>query len=163
MSFKTLTLAAVAVVSLALPAFAESSIVVKDAYARVATKMSKAGAAFMVIENTGGEDDQLVAVTSDVAKKTELHTHKEDADGNMRMLHVKEGFTVPAGGMHTLKRGGDHVMFMGLTKGLTHGDIVTMTLTFEKAGDVTLEVPVDLEREPEHGAHAGHGMKHNDS
>ncbi len=167
MSFKTLSLAAVAAVAFALPAFAEGTIAVNDAYARVATKMSKAGAAFMVIKNSGAEDDQLISVSSDVAKRTELHTHKDDGNGNMQMLHVKEGFTVPAGGMHMLQRGGDHVMFMGLNRGLEHGDVVTVTLTFEKAGDVTLEVPVDLERKPEHGGmkhgdHSGHDMKKSD-
>lgn len=167
MSFKTLSLAAVAAVAFALPAFAESTIAVNDAYVRVATKVSKAGAAFMVLENTGAEDDQLIGVSSDVAKRTELHTHKEDADGNMKMLHVKKGFAVPANGTHALARGGDHVMFMGLTRGLEHGDVVTITLTFEKAGDVTLDVPVDLERKPDHGAikhgdHSGHDMKKSD-
>lgn len=167
MSFKTLSLAAAAAVVFALPAIAEGTIAVNDAYARVSSKMAKAGAAFMVINNSGAEDDQLIGVTSDVAKRTELHTHKDDGNGNMQMIHVKEGFAVPAGGEHALARGGDHVMFMGLTRGLEHGDVVTVTLTFEKAGDVTLEVPVDLERKPDHGTmkhgdHSGHGMKKND-
>ncbi|MBE1292016.1 MAG: copper chaperone PCu(A)C [Rhodobacteraceae bacterium] len=157
MSFKALSLAAAAAVAFALPAFADSTIAVNDAYARVSSKMAKAGAAFMVITNSGAEDDQLIGVTSDVAKRTELHTHKDDGNGNMQMIHVKEGFTVPAGGVHALARGGDHVMFMGLTRGLEHGDIVNVTLTFEKAGDVMLEVPVDLERKPDHGA-----MKHDE-
>ncbi|GAA6182558.1 copper chaperone PCu(A)C [Shimia sp. NS0008-38b] len=157
MSFKSLSLAAVAAVALALPAIADGTISVNDAYARVATKISKSGAAFMIIENTGTEDDRLVSVSSDVAKRTELHTHKEDTNGNMQMIHVEDGFVVPAGGMHGLARGGDHVMFMGLMRGLEHGDVVTVTLTFENAGDVTLEVPVDLERKPDHGQ-----MKHGD-
>ncbi len=163
MSMKTFTLAAVAAVSFAFPALAESTIAVKDAYARVSTKVSKSGASFMVIENTGPEDDRLVAVSSDVAKRTELHTHKDIGDGTMKMLHVKEGFVIPAGGKHMLQRGGDHVMFMGLTKGLEHGDVVNITLTFEKAGDVALEVPVDLERKPAASAHGhGHGEKKTD-
>lgn len=147
----TLTLAGVlALVS--APVFAE--ITVSDAYARVAGKMAKAGAAFMVIENSG-EADRLIAASSDVAKKVELHTHKDMGEGVMRMVHVEEGFEIPAGGTHLLARGGDHVMFMGLNHGLDHGDMVTVTLTFEKAGDMTLDIPVDLERQDSHGA-----MKH---
>ena len=165
MSFKTISLTAILATSLAAPVWADSMIVVEDAYARVATKMSKAGAAFMMIKNTGDEDDQLIGVSSDVAKRTELHTHKDDGNGNMQMLHVKEGFAVPAGGMHMLARGGDHVMMMGLNRGLEHGDVVTITLTFEKAGEVALDVPVDLERKADHGAiqhgdHSGHGASH---
>ena len=155
---KTL-LAATAAAAFALPAAAE--IAVTDAYARVSTAMAKSGAAFMVIENTGAEDDRLVAAASDVAVRVELHTHKADAAGNMQMLEVKEGFAIPAGGSHALARGGDHVMFMGLNRSLAHGDTVTVTLTFEKAGDITLDVPVDLERQPMHGmTEGGMGMQH---
>ncbi len=129
----------------ALPALAEG-ITIQDPYARVSTMMSKSGAAFMVIENTGATEDRLIAASSDVAEKVELHTHKEDAQGVMQMLEVPEGFAIPAGGSHALARGGDHVMFLGLTRSLKEGDLVTLSLTFEKAGIVTLEVPVDMTR-----------------
>ena len=158
MSFKSFSFAAAAAVCLAVPAFAESVISVDDPYARVSAKSSKSGAAFMVIENTGDEADQLIDARSDVSKRVELHTHKETSDGVMQMLHVPEGFAIPAGGKHMLMRGGDHVMFMGLTQSLSHGDIVPVTLVFEKAGEITIDVPVDLERKPAHGMkHMNHG------
>ena len=161
MSFKSTLFAAAAALSFAMPAFA-GDIMVEDAYARTSTMMSKSGAAFMVLMNHGDEDDRLVGATSDVAKRVELHTHKEDANGVMQMLKVEEGFPIPAGGMHALARGGDHVMFMGLNRQLEQGDIVTVTLSFEKAGDMTIEVPVDLERKPMHGMKMNHGkMKKN--
>jgi copper(I)-binding protein len=53
---------------------------------------------------------------------------------------------VPAGGMHMLKRGADHVMFMGLNAPMQQGDIVNVTLVFEKAGRIDVEIPVDLQR-----------------
>ncbi len=108
--------------------------------------MAKSGAAFMQIVNNGAEDDRLINAASDVAMRVELHTHKEGADGVMQMLHVPEGFAIPAGETHALARGGDHVMFMGLKRALADGDMVTVTLTFEKAGDITIDVPVDLQR-----------------
>lgn len=154
---KTL-LAATAAAAFALPAQAE--IAVTDAYARVSTPMAKSGAAFMVIENTGAEEDRLVAAASDIAARVELHTHKADANGVMQMLEVTEGFAIPAGGSHALARGGDHVMFLGLNRSLAHGDVVTVTLTFEKAGEITLDVPVDLERKPMHGATGEGAMQH---
>ena len=163
MSFKSFAAAAVATIAFAAPAFAESVITIKDPYARVSTMMSKSGAAFMVIENTGDEADQLVDARSDVSKVVELHTHKENAQGVMQMMHVPEGFAIPAGGEHALARGGDHVMFMGLNQTLAHGDVVNVTLVFEKAGEVQVEIPVDLERKPMHGmGHMNHGgMKKN--
>ncbi|WP_417278105.1 copper chaperone PCu(A)C [Celeribacter sp.] len=141
--FKTTFLAGLAC-AFALPAFAD--ITINDAYARSSGMMAKAGAAFFVIENTGDEDDQLIDAKADISKITELHTHKDMGDGIMKMLHVPEGFAIPAHGKHALARGGDHVMFMGLLKPMTQGDIVNVTLTFEKAGDITVEIPVDLER-----------------
>ena len=162
MSFKSTLLAAAATLTLvgslthSVMAGDMSSIMVNDPYARSSTAMSASGAAFMVLMNKGTEDDRLIAAKSDIAKRVELHTHVEDANGVMKMMEVEEGFAVPAGEMHALARGGDHVMFMGLNKSLEQGDTVTVTLTFEKAGDVVVEIPVDLTRKPGAGE-----MQHN--
>lgn len=145
MSFTRSLIAGALACTLAIPAFADG-LMIKDAYARSSGKSAKAGAAFMQIMNHSDQDDRLVSVASDVAKRVELHTHKDNGEGVMRMIHVEEGFAIPAGGMHALKRGGDHVMFMGLTRPLEQGDTVSVTLTFEKAGEMVVEIPVDLER-----------------
>ncbi len=120
--------------------------------------MAKSGAAFMILHNAGATDDRLVSAASDAAMRVELHTHKVTGDGVMQMIEVEEGFAVPAGGTHTLARGGDHVMLMGLTAPMRQGDTIIVTLTFETAGEITVEIPVDLERAPEPGM--GHGMQH---
>jgi copper(I)-binding protein len=133
-------------------------IVVEDAYARASTPTAKSGAAFMVLMNTSDLDDRLVAAKSDVAARVELHTHREIADGVMKMMEVEEGFAIPAGGSHMLARGGDHVMFMGLNEPFADGDTVAVTLVFEHAGEVAVEIPVDLNRKPTHGG--GHGAGH---
>lgn len=152
---KSVLAGAVALI-LATPVFADIEVV--DAYARAASPTAKAGAAFMVIRNTGSEDDRLIAAASDIAARVELHTHKDMGEGVMKMMHVEEGFAVPAGDMHALARGGDHVMFMGLTRPMAQGDTVTVTLTFEKAGEVVVDIPVDLEREDMGGHGAGMSM-----
>ena len=139
----TLTLGALAALT-ALPAFAE--ITINDAYARASGMSAKAGAAFMVITNTGDSEDRLIAATSEAAMRVELHTHKDMGDGVMKMIEVEEGFAIPAGGEHALARGGDHVMFMGLTAPFEDGKMLSVTLEFEKAGTMTVEIPVDLNR-----------------
>lgn len=131
-------------------------IMVRDPYARSSTPSSVTGAAFLVLMNHGDTDDRLIGAATDVAKRVELHTHKEDANGVMKMMEVEEGFVVPAGGMHALKRGGDHIMLMGLTRPLEQGEEISVTLTFEKAGEIEVMVPVDRERKPDHGG-TGHG------
>ena len=147
-------LAAGTVALFALPAFA-ADIMVADPYARTSSMMAQSGAAFMMIHNHGTEGDRLIGAASPVADKVELHTHKENAQGVMQMIHVEEGFDLPAGGEIAMVRGGHHVMFLGLKQELKQGDIVPVTLIFEKAGEVAVDVPVDLDRKPEHG-----GMNH---
>lgn len=139
---------------LATSAFA-GDLMVKDPYVRSSTPSSVTGAAFFMLMNHGEQDDRLIAASSDVASRVELHTHTEDTNGVMRMGEIEGGIPLPAGGMHHLKRGGDHVMFMGLTEPLVQGEEITVTLTFEKAGDLTVQIPVDHKRKPQHD-----GMDH---
>lgn len=153
MSFKSLTLSTLATLALATAASAEMRV--ENAYARASNKM--AGAAFMEIVNHSDQDDRLVDVRADVAKRVQIHTHKEDDNGVMKMVHVEEGLAIPAGATHLLQRGGDHVMFMGLTHELQDGEVIPVTLVFEQAGEVTVEITVDQERQPKAGAHGGHG------
>lgn len=141
----------------AAPTAVFAEITVEDAYARVSRPGAPNGAAFMTILNDGDEPVQLVAAESDVAARVELHTHIDAGDGVMKMRKVEGGFSVPAGGSHELARGGDHVMFMGLERTLETGDTVTVTLTFEGADPLTIDIPVDNERMDMHGGGMGHG------
>lgn len=148
MTVRTTFLAVLTALTLATPGFAGETIVVHDAYIRSSTPNSPTGGAFMVIMNHGDADDRLIGARSDIAARIEIHTHIEDADGVMKMVEVEGGILLEAGEMHALERGGDHVMFMGLSQELEQGDTVSVTLIFEKAGEVTIELPVDRERKP---------------
>ncbi len=151
--------AATAVMLGAGPLFA-GDIMVRDAYVRSSTPNSVTGAAFMMLMNHGDTDDRLIAARSDVAERVELHTHIEDANGVMKMREVEDGFAVPAAGKHALERGGDHVMFMGLKQPLVQGKEITVTLTFEKAGEMQVTIPVDLKRKPNHEGKDHGSMDH---
>lgn len=129
-------------------------LLAKDAYARAATPNAKAGAAFMMIMNHSDQDDRLIGASSEVAKKVELHTHIDQGNGVMKMTHIEGGIAIAAGEMHMMQRGGDHVMLMGLNQSLIQGDTIKVTLVFEKAGEVEIEVPVDNERKGGHGDHS---------
>ena len=90
--------------------------------------------------NSGATACTLTGVTSDVADLVELHTHKDEG-GVMKMLKI-DSLTVPANGTHTLARGGDHVMFLGLRRPLADGDSVEMVLDLGDCGQVPVAVPV---------------------
>jgi len=165
MFIRTIALSGLTTLALSLPALAD--IEVNDAYARSSGPMAMAGAAFMEIVNTGDEDDQLIGASANVAKRVELHTHIAGDDGVMKMREVEGGFTIPAGGSHMLQRGGDHVMFMGLTETFEQGKTIPVTLVFEKAGEIVVDVAVDLERQDamdhgnmDHGKMDEGSMKH---
>lgn len=118
-------------------------IAISDAYARFMPG-GMSGAAFLVIENHGDTDDRLLGVASDAAAEVSLHSHTMTAEGIMQMGEIAGGIALPAGQSHALARGGDHVMFMGLTGPV--GDRVTLVLDFQHAEDMTIEIPVDNQR-----------------
>jgi copper(I)-binding protein len=148
---RILTLAAVAAL-FALPLHAHDGVKIADPYVRALGTGS--GAVFFVIENHSDHPDRLTAATADLADRAELHTHKADASGMMQMLEIEGGIPVEPNGSHALERGGDHVMLFGIPK-LEDGTVVTLTLTFEHAGEVIAEAPVDNARVP-----GAAGMKH---
>jgi len=153
MSLKSLILAT-SIAATSLPALgSDMTIMIEDAYARSGPS---SGAAFFTIMNHGESDDRLISAASEVAKRVELHTHIME-DGIAKMREVEAGFAVAAGEMHPLQRGGDHVMFLGLDAPFVDGETISVTLTFEKAGDIVVQIPVDNTRKDamkmEHGEH----------
>ena len=128
------------------PILSAGQIVISDAYARSAGPLAKAGAAYMKIMNHSDESDRLIGVQSDVAKKTELHTHLKDDNGVIRMVRIDEGIEIGSMKEHRLVRGGQHIMFMGLKEAFKTGKIIPVTLFFEIAGEVGVEIVVDQDR-----------------
>ena len=103
------------------------------------------------------EADRLMAGAADFAGKVEIHEMVMDGDV-MKMREIEGGVEIPAGGEVVLKPGGLHVMFMQLDQQLEEGAKLPATLTFEKAGDVTVTFNVEsLEQIREH---LGGGMEH---
>jgi copper(I)-binding protein len=143
--------AAIAATLLATTSVFAADIMIDDPYVRSSTPNSKTGAAFMTLMNHSDHDDRLIGARSDAAARVGLHTHIEDANGVMKMNEIVAGIPIAAGETHAMERGGDHVMLMGLTGPLEQGLEITVTLTFEKAGDVEVQIPVDHARKPDHG------------
>ena len=105
-------------------------------------------AAYVSITNHGKTADRLVGVTSNLARKTELHK-MEMNNGVMKMREVEGGIDLLAGGTIHLAPGGYHVMLMGLNAPLTADSMFEITLVFKNAGEKTLKgmamMPADLD------------------
>ncbi|MBC06711.1 copper chaperone PCu(A)C [Thalassospira sp.] len=137
-----------------------ADIEVKDAWAKASKGMVRNGAAFFDVINSG-DADRIVGVRSDLADRTELHTHIME-NNVMKMREVQGGVEVPMHGSVHFKPGSYHVMFIGLNKALEEGQKIDITLEFEKAGDipVTIDVLNTMSMGPNGGAGMGHGMGH---
>jgi copper(I)-binding protein len=99
------------------------------------------GGAFLSVENTGTTPDKLLRASTDVAGTVELHTHIKEGD-IMRMRQV-QAIDIPVNQKVTLAPGGFHIMLMGLKKKLAEGERFPLTLEFEKAGKITVEIAID--------------------
>jgi copper(I)-binding protein len=99
------------------------------------------GVGYMAIRNTGSAPDRLVSARSTAARAVELHTHIRDGDV-MRMRPVT-AIDLPAGQEVRLQPSGLHLMLIGLTAALRQGERVPVTLVFERAGEVEVQLSVE--------------------
>jgi len=131
-------------------------LTIAGAFARATLPNQPVGGGYLTITNGGTNDDRLVAAASPVAGEVQLHEMTMEGDV-MKMRQLKDGIAVPAGATVTLEPGGLHLMFMKLKGPLVEGQAVEVTLAFEKAGSVTVTLPVlaSSAAEPE-----AHGMAH---
>jgi len=121
--------------------YTAGALELSKAWTRATPPNAKAGGGFIEIVNTGSEADKLVSASSDVAAKVELH-EMAVTDGVMKMREMEGGIEIPAGETVTLMPGGLHIMFMGLNQSFEEGSTVPVVLTFEKAGDVSVELSI---------------------
>jgi copper(I)-binding protein len=133
-----LTVAAVIAVVVAAHA---GDMMVSGAFARAsATPAAKAGAVYFTIRNEGAAADKLTNVATDAAQSAMLHENVEE-NGVVSMRHLMELAIAPKETV-TLSPTKLHVMLMGLKAPLKKGEHISLTLTFEKAGQIKVDVPV---------------------
>lgn len=109
-------------------------------WARPTASGQSVGGGYLKLTSQGGAD-RLLSATTPVAASVELHRMSMDGDV-MRMRRV-DAIEVPAGQTVELKPGGLHLMLMGLKQPLQLGEKVPLTLRFEKAGAVEVELKVE--------------------
>lgn len=111
-------------------------------YARPTVAQQPSGAAYLSIENKGGNADRLIGVATPAAKSAQIHTMS--MDGNVMKMREAGEISLPAGAKVEMKPGnGYHIMLMGLSQPLKAGDKIPLTLNFEKAGKAEVSVVVE--------------------
>ena len=111
-------------------------------YATPTPGHASTGAVYLVaIDNQGGTAERLLAASTPVAERVELHRLQQDGDV-MRMQAVP-AIAIPPRARLAMRQGspdGHHLMLAGLRRPLVVGDRFPLTLQFERSGAVKVEV-----------------------
>lgn len=129
----------------ALPASAHEykleSLDIIEPWTRATPSTAQTGGGFLAITNKGTAPDRLITAKSPTADKVEIHEMK--MDGNvMRMRELAVGLEIPPGATVQMKPGGLHLMFLGLKAPFAKDAKIPVTLVFEKAGSIDVEMVV---------------------
>jgi hypothetical protein len=92
---------------------------------------------YMVLRNTASTPDRIVSVSSPFATKAELRAGKAEGEKQVSAIPVPADATVE------LKADGPHIFLSGLTEPLDGYQYFPLTLTFERAGQLEIEVYVE--------------------
>jgi len=114
-----------------LPA-SRSPLVVADGWAKAA-EPGEMSAAFGRIVNSTNKPITVVAASSSYSTVLQLH-EVVSSNGSMVMQQKTGGFTIAPGSSFELKPGGNHIMFMKLTKKISAGTMVPVTLITSDGG-----------------------------
>jgi copper(I)-binding protein len=144
---RSLAASAIALLLLTVVACAEtepsSPIIVEDAWSRsvaVGDSEDTNGAVYLTIRNTGNLDDELVAQRSQAQTAQVAEIHQSSISDGMMSRDMLPSVEVPAGGHVELAPGNYHIMLVGLTNDLNLGDSFPITLIFERAGEVEVDI-----------------------
>lgn len=112
-------------------------------------------AAYFVVHNNGQADDRLLSVHTPLSDDAQLHEHVQSADGAMKMQQV-DSIPVPAGKDLTFAPSAYHVMILQPKERslLVAGQRFPLTLHFQRAGDVTVQVAVQQQAPAEQQDHS---------
>jgi hypothetical protein len=119
-------------------------IQISNAWVRPSPGGGTTTAFYMTIDNTGTEEDRLLAAGSPSCAEAELHESTQQ-DGVMQMRPLPDGIVLPGGTSVVLGPAGLHVMCLGVGDELQSGQTAPLTLRFERAGPITIDAAVRQE------------------
>jgi copper(I)-binding protein len=120
--------------------YGNQGVTVAQPWARATPGGAKVGGAYLEIKTAAGRRDRLVGARSPAAGAVEIHSHVNEG-GIARMRRV-DAIALKPGASFVLQPGGHHLMLTDLKAPLKEGDLVKLTLVFEKAGEIEVEATV---------------------
>lgn len=116
-----------------------STVKISGAWARPTAAGQAGGGAYLTIVG-GSQADRLLSGRTPISKSVELH--RMEMDGNIMRMRQVDHIDVLANTTVELKPGGLHIMFIGLNQSMKNGATIPLTLRFEKAGEVKVDMKV---------------------
>jgi copper(I)-binding protein len=104
------------------------------------TPVASVGVVYLLIANQGSAADRLVGLNSPVAEHAQIHESRR-VGGMLEMRQLAQ-LECPPHGTVKFEPGGLHIMLVGLAHPLASGSDFPLTLRFEKAGELTVQVRV---------------------
>lgn len=114
---------------------------ISDPWARAESQTAPECGGFFVVSNKGETADRLVAATCRLAERVEIHAIKV-VGADIKMRPLEGGLRLPPDTTLTLKPRGYHLLMRGLTEPLAEGASLPVTLVFDQAGSLDIELAV---------------------
>ena len=128
-----------------------SKLVISHAWMHENAEMAHSTSVYLTIDNQGTEADKLIGAEVDFADRAVFQAQTVGADGVLAVQDIR-GINIDPDQVLTLKPGVVWIELESVHRTFEYGEHFDMTLTFQKAGRVEIEVeiePVD-EHQDEH-------------
>lgn len=130
-----------------------SAPVITNVWARTSPMETSLGAVYMTVSSQDGDELTDVSVDSSIAAMAQIHEMvmapsdtsmpmTSDAPAGEMVMQEVDSVVIDAGGSVNLEPGGYHIMLMDLAQPLELGAKFDVTLTFAKAGKITVTAEV---------------------
>lgn len=123
--------------------FSVGNLVIGHPWARPTAMGMPTGAAYLSITNHGSQEDVLLGARSPAASRVEFH--RTIFESGMAKMRPAGKLVIEPGDTLTAAPGGLHLMLVDLKSPLLKGETIPLVLTFQSAGDVTVQLMIELQ------------------
>jgi copper(I)-binding protein len=113
---------------------------VRHPWARATPPGATVAVVYLELRNNGKQPDRLLSASTPLAKRVEPHITEHA--GEVAKMRALRAFEVPARERLALEPNGAHLMLIDIARPLNKGERLPLTLRFEKAGELEVEVEV---------------------
>lgn len=133
--------------------YTHGSLAITHPWARFTPPGAPNGAAYLVIRNNGAEPDRLLGAATPRAERVEFHA--TEMDGGVMTMRPQAAVEIKPNEVVAFEPGGLHIMLFKLTAPLKEGEKFPLTLRFEKAGELSVDIAVERGPEMKMDGHDG--------